>query len=108
MAIEQSGAGKLDEIVSLKRWTSGQARMVLGAAAKSRSSLVAFARRHGVDVRRLYWWSRQRPRASKPVSFKEVAFGNRPALHMGVCSMGFELVLRSGLVVRVGAEFDAG
>lgn len=85
--------------------------MVLAAGDHTGVSLAAFARRYGVDPRRLYWWRGQLSKEVKPVMFKEVALARvhlpvRPALLAGDVTTGFELVLRSGHVVRVSATFE--
>lgn len=100
----------LDELVALKQWTQDQARVVLDAGKRSGLSLAAFARRHALDPRRLYWWRGQLPRAERPVAFEEVALlgaAVRPALQAGHATTGLELVLPSGHIVRLGAAFDA-
>ena len=40
-------------------WTEEEARAVLAAAKSSGLSLSAFARRHGLSDRTLYWWRTQ-------------------------------------------------
>lgn len=40
-------------------WTEDEARAVFAAWRARDESLAAFARRHGVDVQRLYWWKRR-------------------------------------------------
>jgi len=40
-------------------WTEDEARTVLSAASRSGLSLAAFARRHGLPDRTLYWWRTQ-------------------------------------------------
>lgn len=37
-------------------WTEAEARAVLAAAHASGLSIAAFARRHGMSDRQLYWW----------------------------------------------------
>ena len=37
-------------------WTEDEARDVLAAASQRGDSLSAFARRHGLSDRNLYWW----------------------------------------------------
>ena len=104
-------SSELDEIVALKHWTRQQGRVVLAAGGRSGVSLAAFARRYGVDPRRLYWWRGQLSKEAKSVTFKEIALSRvhlpvRPAPQAGDVTTGFELVLRSGHVVRVSAAFD--
>jgi hypothetical protein len=57
-----------------------------------------------VDPRRLYWWRGrlQRP-AAAAISFEEIALPRA----RGERSVALEVVLRSGLVVRVDNSFDA-
>jgi hypothetical protein len=37
-------------------WSAAEAGEALSAQAKSGKSVVAFASRHGISARRLYWW----------------------------------------------------
>jgi len=85
-------------------WRADDAAAVLAAAAASGLSLPAFAAHHGLRPQRLERWQRQLA-AVQPVAetFVEVTLPPvvRPA------AGGFEIVLRSGRLVRVGAGFDA-
>jgi hypothetical protein len=112
---DSANANTVEEIVALERWTKNQAKILLDVGAKSGVSLATFARRYGVDVRRLYWWSgRLAKSTAKPLTFKEVSLSNASATSARVSwearhdAIGFEIVLRSGRMVRVGAAFDAG
>ena len=76
------------------RWTESEARAALSALDASGLSVIAFARREGIDVQRLYSWRRKLAgsRAEGPafVEIRTVAAGER-----------VEVVLPSGIVLRV-------
>ena len=40
-------------------WTEAEAREALAERRRSGESVVAFARRHGMSAKRLYWWRQQ-------------------------------------------------
>lgn len=40
-------------------WSEGEAREALAAASRSGLTLAAYARRHGLSDRQLYWWHRR-------------------------------------------------
>jgi transposase-like protein len=56
-----------------KFWTAADAREALAACARSGETTVAFARRHGLSAKRLYWW-RQRLRKERNVEGVEARF----------------------------------
>ena len=96
------------------RWTAPTAEAMLAAAERSGLTLCGFARRQGVDARRLYWWRRRlRDAVAAPeLTFEEVpqkvngtAAGHLARVEAPVVER-FEIVLRGGRVVRVGASFD--
>lgn len=94
----------ISELARRDRWTAADAQSILEFWPSSELSLSAFARRHGIDPRRLYWWrGRLRQTAGTPISFKEVKLPHATSEGSGT----FEVVLRSGLVVRVANSFDA-
>jgi hypothetical protein len=79
---------------------------MLGELDRSGLSVAAFAAQEGVDVQRVYRW-RQRfasgGRGSSPV-FIEVT---RPVANAGPGDR-YEVVLTTGVVVRVPVHFEAG
>ena len=94
----------ISELLRRDRWTAGDAQSILEFWPSSELSLSAFARRHSVDPRRLYWWrGRLRQTAGAAISFEEVKLPRATIEGGGT----FEVVLRSGLVVRVASSFDA-
>ena len=80
-----------------RRWTAVEARAALAALASSGLSQIAFAAREGLDPQRLGVW-RRKLRDAAP-AFVEV----RPRAIERV-----EIVLPSGLVLRVAESIDAG
>lgn len=85
-----------------RRWTEKEAREALAALAASRLSTRAFATREGIDFQRLYSWRRKLGVSSErevvtPPAFVEL----RPASPERV-----EIVLRSGIVLRVSESID--
>ncbi len=85
-------------------WTEDEARETLAAAGRSGLSLAAFARRHGLSDRQLYWW-RMRLRAhrdvdrGRPTSFVPVTL-----TALDDDETGIEVVV-GGAVVRVDRGF---
>lgn len=89
-----------------QRWTEDDARAALTAQARSGLSRARFAVREGVDVQRLYYWSGRLTRlAENRAAFVELTPA-RPVI-AAPRDARFEVVLRSGHVVRVGEMFDA-
>jgi len=88
------------------RWTEQDARNALAALQRSGKAVSVFAAEHGLDPQRLYSWRRRLGKA-EPTTFQEVIV--RPAARISVTDgeAPFEVVLRSGVVVRVPASFDA-
>ncbi len=82
-----------------RHWRTADAEGVLKRLDASGLSTRAFARREGLNVQRLYRWQRVLAGrdAARP-AFVEVV-GGAPA--------GLEVVLRSGVVLRVPSGFDA-
>jgi Transposase len=85
------------------RWTEQDARVVLVALEQSGKPVAVFAAEHGLDAQRLYAW-RRRLGGAEPTTFQELVV--RPSSEM---SLGppFEIVLPSGVVVRVPTSFDS-
>jgi len=86
-----------------RRWSPEDARAALGALADSGLSPSAFARREGLDVQRLRVWRRKLgvagPAATRAAFVEVVARASREAERI-------EVVLRSGVVVRVAETVD--
>ena len=84
------------------RWTEEDARAALAALERSGQPVREFAEAHGLDPQRLYAWRRRLARG-EPTTFREVIVRPSTAQTAG---QSFEIVLASGLVVRVPASFD--
>ena len=87
-------------------WSEDEARAVLAAASRSGLSLSAFARRHGLSDRTLYWWQ-MRTHAHPNVepatrSFVRVCTQSLPNREVS----GVEIVV-SDAVIHVAPGFDA-
>jgi hypothetical protein len=85
-----------------RRWTEREARAALAALDASRLPTRAFATREGIDIQRLYSWRRKLEASPSrevvaPPAFVEL----RPASPERV-----EIVLRSGIVLRVSESID--
>ena len=93
-----------------RRWTDEDARAGLAAARASGESISKFARSHGVDGSRFYWWMKHlRKSATKPLAILPVqVVDKRAATDGGKPDRMVEVVLAGGKVVRVGRGFDAG
>ncbi len=85
-------------VSSRRHWRPEDAESVLERLETSGLSVRAFARRERLNVQRIYWWQRvlARRNASSP-AFVEVVGGTTAHL---------EIVLRSGVVLRVPPGFD--
>ena len=91
---------------SRPRWTEQDARAALAALEQSGQSVRVFAEGHGLDPQRLYVWRRRLGKA-EPITFRELMV--RPSLPVAAaeeCGTRFELVLPSGVVLRVPSRFD--
>lgn len=87
--------------LSRRRWTIDDARTVLAGWRESGISLIAFARREGLDAHRLYRW-RRRLAADGPVKETPVEFVELRRADVE----GVEVVLRCGRVLRVSDTID--
>jgi transposase-like protein len=88
------------------RWTEQDARAALAALERSGKPISVFAAEHGLDAQRLYTWRRRLGRAEL-TTFRELVV-RRPSPIAIVDGDGtFEIVLPSGVVVRVSTVFDA-
>jgi transposase-like protein len=90
-----------------RRWTEQDARFVLEALERSGKPLRVFAEEHGLDPQRLYVW-RRRVAGGDHTTFRELIV--RPATATSARDADgapFEIVLASGVAVRVPPSFDA-
>jgi transposase-like protein len=88
------------------RWTEQDARNALAALQRSGKPVSVFASEHGLDPQRLYCWRRRLGKA-EPTTFQELVVRSAPAISITDSDAPFELVLRSGVVVRVPSSFEA-
>jgi transposase-like protein len=88
------------------RWSEEEAREVLEALERSGQSVGAFAADHDLDPQRLYCWRRRLGVCAEATTFEELVV-RAPAARGAADSSRFEILLRSGTVVRVPAGFDA-
>jgi hypothetical protein len=93
---------------SLERWTEDDAAAALAALKRSGLSVAHFADREGIDPQRLYAWRRRLGSAGE---FVELAPRSGLTVRSGLtirgASGGFEVMLRSGHLVRLAESFDA-
>jgi transposase-like protein len=92
------------------RWTEADARVVLGELDRSGKPVRVFAEEHGLDPQRLYSWRRRFTAVAggDNTRFRELIV--RPSSEISgqdVDDSRFEIVLASGVVVRVPSKFDA-
>jgi hypothetical protein len=104
-------AKSLTSLATSEPWTVAGARAVLTAAKRSGLSIPAFAKHHGFDPQRLYWWRRRLDRATPVESpgFEEIRPAVTAFVRSGSVQSGdehVEIVLRSGRILRVGRSFD--
>jgi transposase-like protein len=95
-----------------RRWTTDDARTALADLDASGLGLEAFALDAGLDPQRLRRWRRTLAALPSDVVFEEVATASAAPLRSVAVTAGsergwFEVVLRSGRVVRVPESFDA-
>jgi hypothetical protein len=89
-----------------RRWTEQDARFVLDALERSGKQLREFAEEHGIDPQRLYVW-RRRVASGDRTTFRElIVRPSAPSARDGA-GLPFEIVLASGVVVRMPPSFDA-
>jgi transposase-like protein len=99
-----------------RRWSKEDARAGLAAARSSGEPMSRFARRHGIEVSRLYWWMkelREKPVKQSPFLPVEVVEKRAPLEHResdsqdgGVARVTIDIVVGSQRVVRVERGFD--
>jgi len=94
-----------------RRWTPKEAKKVLEAQVESGLTVSAFAAREGLSAQRLFRWRRQLgASAPNPPTFEEIVPSNAVALvgeAAEEASHRFEVVLCSGVIVRVSESFNA-
>lgn len=93
-----------------RRWKAEDAKQALAALERSGLSLPAFAAREGLEPMRLWRWRRQLG-AQEVTAFEEIVRREAapPLAGEGTVAVErerFEIVLRSGRVLRVPASFD--
>lgn len=93
-------ARALAEVRSRRRWTAAEASAVVAALDSSGLSVARFAVREDVDPQRLYMW-RRRLRSDSSAAGPAFVEIHAPATSV------FEVVLRTGHVLRVAPSFDA-
>ena len=113
---ESNGAGPDWEPPHGRRWREEDARAGLSAARSSGKPLSRFAREHGIEVSRFYWWAKELNRKpAKPAAFLPVrvvekrAAAERPddgSRQNAFAAATVDVVLGSKTVVRVGRGFD--
>ncbi len=101
--MDSAGGFDLAAAASGARWTAQVARGVLGALEKSGLPRAEFAAQHGIHEQRLYNWQRRLAErdGSAPVQFRELASP------VAAVDDRLEVVLPSGVLLRVPASFDA-
>ncbi len=95
------------------RWTPEQAKLVLAEFERSGLPLRTFAVQRGLDAERLYRWRTRFSRASvrsmarvASPGFTEITVSGTPVAQYRALGNGFEIVLTSGALVRVGPSFE--
>lgn len=89
-----------------RRWTAEEAREALEAQSRSGLSMGRFARQEGIAAQRLYWWSQRLGQVEQRPSFVELVATRTGEAEPSARERRMEVVLRSGLVVRVDEQFD--
>ncbi len=92
-----------------RRWTAEEAREALEAQSRSGLSMGRFARQEGIAAQRLYWWSQRLGQVEQRPPFVELVptrTGDAEEAEPSARERRMEVVLRSGLVVRVDEQFD--
>jgi hypothetical protein len=85
-------------------WREEDARAVVAAWRASGESVSAFARRHGVQARRIGRWKRRLETAA-PLQFHPVTVTG--AVPSSPAAMSIEIELPCGVHIRVPPRFDA-
>jgi hypothetical protein len=87
------------------RWTEGDARVVLAALEESGKPVRVFAEEHGIDPQRLHAW-RRRVAGGDRTTFRELIVRRSGTPTVFASGDWFEVVLPSGVSVRVPPSFD--
>jgi transposase len=96
--------GRVAEVAVRRYWREAEARVMVEAWRTSGESLAGFARRHGVDPRRVARWAgRVAGSVPAPVRFHPVRLADRD----GGGGAAIEIHLVGGPRVRVPAGFQA-
>ena len=85
------------------RWNEADAREVLAALDRSGKPVSAFAVEHRLDPQRVYLWRRRLGGAERTM-FQELVV--RPSSAHDPQGVAFEIVLATGVMIRVPASFD--
>lgn len=99
-----------------RRWREQDGRAGLAAARASGEPMSRFARQHGIQVSRLYWWMKAlKEKPAKPASFLPVRVVEKRgpseqkesgARQVAPALPTVEVVVGNNRVVRVGHGFD--
>lgn len=99
----------LVEVAGRPYWRQTEAQLIVEAWRESGETVAEFARRHGVDPKRLSRWAsrlrRSRRSAPAPVHFQRVRVAGDGASRQGGASI--EIDLGTGRRVRVAPGFEA-
>jgi transposase-like protein len=110
--MQKTGTRSSSTYSKRRRWTAKEAREALADAKRAGLTLQAFAAREGLDPQRLVRWSRQLASSMDAPAFEEVVVDDAAMSPLdgdtvvGAERERFEIVLRSGRVVRVPDAFD--
>jgi hypothetical protein len=88
------------------RWTEQDARNALADLHRSGKTVSVFAAEHGLDPQRLYSW-RRRLGGAERIAFQELIVRLAARISFADGDAPFEVVLPSGVVVRVPASFNS-
>ncbi len=91
-----------DHLFDLPRWTADDARHVIAALERSGQPVSTFAAEHDIDPQRLYVWRRRHGTAERTTVRELEIRQPRSDFERGA---PFELVLPSGMVLRVPTRF---
>jgi hypothetical protein len=83
-----------------RRWTADEARLALAELRSSGLSVAAFARSSGIHVQRLHSWKKKLSKSAKTATPAFIEVPHRAAATI-------EIVLPSGIVIRVAETVDA-
>lgn len=101
------GKADITRLIRSPYWREADARVVVEAWQRSGESRSAFARRHGIDRRRLERWAR-RLEASRPVRFHPVRLlRDGKGVESGGEVGAIELQLTAGHRIRLPHGFEA-